>query len=88
MGIKSTRDITRQEAIDRILLIDRLALMKDYEELDQRTGEYDHNNIKDFIESYVGNHSEHELDQWTDRMLELKMDEPFFRESIFYNYMI
>jgi hypothetical protein len=34
------------------------------------------------------NTNEGELSKWTDKMLEDKMDEPFYRFSMFDNYLI
>lgn len=53
------------------------------------TGEYDHNCLLSFIKeySYRGYSREH-LEKWTDNMLSDKVDEPFFRHSIFDNYWV
>ena len=88
MGIQSTRDITRQEAIDRILKIDSLLEEKDYRGMARHTLENDHC-LQEFVDECGGyGHFDGYLDKWTDRMIEDKMDQPFFRHSMFDNYLV
>lgn len=86
MGIKSTVDITRQQAIDRIREIGRFVIDKDYQAVDKETFEPDH-----CVSTFVDTNSGLDLtgiEKWSDKMLEDRMDQPFFRYSMFDNYLI
>ena len=88
MGIHSTRKISRKDAINRILFINDCCLEKDYLGLEQKTFEHESGiNLKQFVDSYseidVSN-----IDRWTNYMLEEVIDLPFFRNSMFDNYVI
>lgn len=85
MGIKSTRDITRATAIDRIYEITSIILRKDYRELEAKTHDPDYD-LKEFIDS--GIQYPYVIDKYTNRMLEDIMDCPFYRFSMFDNYCI
>ena len=87
MGIKSTVRILRNDAIERIKNVDYLILKKRYRDLEECTSEHDYD-IRNYVDSYNVNYSDVDLTQWTDTMLEDKMDEPFYRYSMFNNYLI
>lgn len=87
MGIQSTMYISRETAIDRILKIAEIKSAKDYREMEKVTGEdYSVSEFIDDGESF--NVDKDTLERWTDEMLTDKMDESFFRLSIFDNYLI
>ena len=89
MSIKSTKYVTRAWAMDRIKCIDRLASNKRYRDLEHETRESDASDgLYDFVESYEPMIDVENLEQWTDEMLGAKLDQPFFRESIFDNYIV
>lgn len=83
MSIKSTRTITRETAISRINEILSLVNDQDYQEIESVTSESDYN-IFDFVnKGYYFN-----VSKWTNQMLEDQMDLPFYRFSMFENYII
>ena len=92
MGIRSTVEITREKAIDRIIEIDNLALHKKYSLLEEITFEPDfcvENFIEKFHQKLSVNSSKIDLlTEYTDEMLEAIMDKPFYRYSMFDNYFI
>ena len=85
MSIKSTKEVTRDWAIERIKLIYDICNRQEYRELEavSREGDY---SIQEVI--YRNHFYISSIDSWTNTMLEDKLDEPFFRESIFDNYII
>lgn len=88
MGIKTTINVTRGNAIARLLQIDTLILDKNYRALQNITCEPD-----DFFSEYVNTSvplsvDEEALMKWTDTMLADKLDEPLYRFSMFENYLI
>lgn len=85
MSAQSTVVITRSEAIDRILMVHALATEYEYRELEKITYETDAD-ICDFIDNYSVN-IEH-LSKWTNKMLIICMDKPFFRKSKLENYIV
>ena len=87
MGIKSTVRILRNDAIERIKEVDYLIFKKKYRDLEECTSEHDYD-IRNYVDRYNVNYSDVDLTQWTDTMLEDKMDEPFYRYSMFNNYLI
>ena len=87
MGIQSTQDVSRAEAINRIYEIDELILNKKYKDLEDTTGEHDIN-LESFVNSECDLIRDKDLSNWTDTMLEDKIDEPFYRYSMFDNYAI
>ena len=92
MGIQSTMDITREEAIVRIIKIDHLALYKKYSSLEETTFEPDFS-VENFVEKYhqmlsINSFKIDLLTEYTDEMLEKIMDKPFYRYSMFDNYLI
>lgn len=90
MGIQSTQDITRASCIERIMKVDYLLFHKKYRKLEQMTSEYDEK-VEDFVNTarpLMLDCQDLDLEDWTDTMLEDKMDEPFYRFSMFDNYLI
>ena len=89
MGIQSTRYITRQDAIDRIVCVASLIIIKDYLELEGITFEEgnDYYTLSEFVENWEPINLI-EVYKWTDEMLEDYMDNPFFRHSMFNNYFV
>jgi len=87
MGIRSTKYLSREDMIERIKEIDYLILKKRYRDLENCTSEYDYN-LRDYVDNYDIMGCDIDLTQWTDTMLEDKMDEPFYRFSMFDNYLI
>jgi len=85
MSIKSTKEVTRDWAIQRIELIYDICNRQEYRELEAISYESDYS-IQDFI--YQNHFYISGIDSWTNNMLEDKLDEPFFRESIFDNYAV
>ena len=86
MSIKTTRDITRAEAIERIKSIASLHSEKHYLEIDCLSFETNYD-IQDFVDGDLP-YDVFNIEKWTDKMLENVMDEPFFRHSLFDNYLI
>ena len=84
MGIQSTMDITRAQALERIEQKDRLALMAEFMEIEGTTNET--HGLQDFVYNYRQDHIN--LHKYTDTMLEDIMDLPFYRYSMFDNYKI
>lgn len=86
MGIQSTRYIKREEAIERIIEVTILIFRKNYRKLEQVSFEPD-KNIKEFIDNWEPIDIRN-IDSWTNEMLADYMDNPFFRRSMFDNYLI
>ena len=87
MSIQSTAYITREDAINRIAYIASLLTTKNYEELKSSSFEGGCYSLSDFVEDWEPSDVEN-LENWTDVMLEVYMDNPFFRHSMFNNYLI
>ena len=87
MGIESTVDITRESAISRIKKISSLFNEKNYLAISEQGFEPDYIDMQRFVDAFKGVDVEN-INQWTDRMLESRMDCPFFRYSMFENYLI
>lgn len=88
MGIKSTSYVTRESAISRILEVDGLLCQKHYRALEATTSEHNYD-LEAFVDSTEPLNVTHGcLSRWTDTMLEDKLDEPFYRWSMFDNYYI
>lgn len=87
MGIQSTTYITREVAMERIKEVDYLIFKKKYRALEECASEHDYN-LKDYVDTYSIDYTDVDLFDWTDRMLEDKMDEPYYRYSMFDNYLI
>lgn len=84
MGIQSTRDISRQDAIDRIEKIINLVKNKNYREIENVSNETDYN-VQSFVDKVI---IDDNIDNWTNKMLEDVIDCPFFRYSMFDNYNV
>jgi hypothetical protein len=88
MGIRSTQYVSREQAIERIVLIDSLATEKRYRTLESETFDTDHD-LNEFVDEYVPqSYTADMLEEWTNTMLTDKLDKPFFRTTMFDNYLI
>lgn len=86
MSIKTTLDIKREDAIERINKITALILCKNYREIEELSYEpYYH--VQHFVDSGV-TYDISNIEKWTNRMLEDVMDRPFYRYSMFDNYYV
>ena len=86
MSIKTTRDITRKFAINRIKHIGNLIKERDFHALELETYEP----VCD-IEDFVSRNFEFDfdrVDRWTNDMIEQLIDSPFFRYSHCENYNV
>ena len=95
MSIKSTQDITRQNAINRIIEISSLAKDRNFYELEKITNESGGDtSFSNFIHEHNWNNSFYDysdtdtLNKFTNATLEDIMDSPFYRFSMFENYII
>lgn len=86
MGIQSTQNISRHKAIARIIRIYMAIESKDYRELEVMSFEPDYD-IQEFVDGGIKIDISN-IEKWTDTMIADKMDEPFFRYSMFDNYLI
>lgn len=86
MSIQSTKDVTRNWATERIRLIYDLASRKEYRDLEMVSFETDCD-LQSFVDSFIP-FDISIIEKWTNKMIERKLDEPFFRESIFDNYFV
>lgn len=88
MGIKSTCYLDRSVIIDRIIKIDKYLANKMFRKIEDTTCESD-NNLELFVKNETPlNTTKELLEQWTDTMLTDKLDEPFYRFSMFDNYLV
>jgi len=86
MSIKSTSYIKRDDAISRIQKIYNIIEEKKYKDLESITFEEDYN-LANFVDNFsLFNISN--IDKWTNKMLSDKIDDPFFRYSMFDNYIV
>jgi len=86
MSIYTTQHITREQAIRRIMEIAESVILKHYRDIELATNEHDYN-IAEFVnEGFDFNISD--VENWSNEILSDKMDEPFYRYSIFDNYLI
>uniref|UniRef100_A0A6H1ZDD5 Uncharacterized protein n=1 Tax=viral metagenome TaxID=1070528 RepID=A0A6H1ZDD5_9ZZZZ len=86
MGVQSTRHITRECAKSRIKEISILFQEKNYRKIEEQTYE----SIVD-LQEFVDNWNLvdiSKIENWTDKMLGNFIDKPFFRHSMFDNYLI
>ena len=86
MSCKSTKTVSRSWAIARITKVEALAKAKNYRELERHVSE-----TMESLPLFVDGHKALDvanLENWTDSMLGDKLDEPFFRESFFDNYLV
>lgn len=89
MGIKSTQEISRENAIDRIKKIYDLVQESDYQAIQETTNE-DGDSVQEFVLKYRNSSliDIENIDKFTNEMLEDIMDRPFFRYSMFDNYFV
>ena len=83
VSIQTTKYITRQSAIDRIRKISRMIVEMRYLDIESCSLEYEEE--ADEVAHVKGVEN---IEQWTNGMLEDQMGLPFYRESIFDNYLI
>lgn len=96
MGIESTREISRENTIERISSIINLIEEADWVELYKIAEDEDGNFKEDFVNEYNDIHKDYiynndifkSLDKWPNKYLEDFMDKMGVRYSIFENYMI
>jgi hypothetical protein len=92
MGIQSTQDVTREQVIRRLKEVAPVIISRDYRELESLGGSEDRSvegMINDDDEQVLARRIMREdLLMWTDSMLENVMDSPFYRFSLFDNYLI
>lgn len=91
MGIKSTRDISREFAISRIRQIAQIIASSHYLNLEAAGHELIHpNSIIDAPDeqALAAKIIKADFSSWTDQMLEDIIDRPFYRISMFDNYLI
>jgi hypothetical protein len=97
MGIKSTREITRESAIERISKIIKMINEAEWVDLhDSMYGIEDHDFLDNFVNEYNDIDKEYNannkvfksIDKWPNKMLEEFMDKRGIRYSIFENYII
>ena len=94
MGIRSTRSITRQEAIDRITAILHYVECDDWHNIERTSeeGAMPSTNIWELADNlsewipYL--HTVPNIKKWTNTMLETVMDCPYIRFSLLDNYQI
>jgi hypothetical protein len=88
MSIKSTREISRDTAIRRILKMDALIIDKNYREIESEAFEAD-SDITTLVNGAEPlNVDEEALEKWTDTMLGDQIDYPLYRFSMFDNYLV
>jgi hypothetical protein len=87
MSIKSTREISKDMAISRILKIDTLIIENNYREIESAT--FEDSEISFLVDKTEPlNVDEKTLNMWTDTMLGDRMDYPLYRFSMFDNYLV
>ena len=91
MGIKSTMDVSRSRAIERILFIAPLILSKNYLELEKECYEPDYD-LSDFVND-AENYQEAStligsVETYTNDMIEDILESGFYRFSMFDNYIV
>ena len=86
MGIQSTKRVSREWAIRRLKEIQSLALAKNYRAVQANSSESEED-VEEFVNTYAPLDLEH-VENWTDGMITKRLDLPFFRESLFDNYLI
>lgn len=87
MSIKSTSDISRNQAIERIRFIYALAVDRNYRAIAAFSFEPNYR-VSDFVETIDEIVDIDNLDSFTNKMLEGIVDTPFFRKSMFDNYIV
>jgi len=86
MGVQSTAYITREHAIDRITDMAEMFIHRDYRKIQAESFDPDIG-VQEFVDSWEPIDTDN-LENWTDEMLGDYMDNPFFRHSMFNNYLI
>lgn len=86
MGIQSTKRVSREWAIRRLKEIQSLALAKNYRAVQVNSSESEED-VEEFVNTYTPLDLEY-VENWTDGMITKRLDLPFFRESLFDNYLI
>lgn len=88
MGTHSTKRVSRAFAIARIRWIDSSAINRDYRALELSTSENDSDGLtmQEFVDTYSG--IDTNIEEWSNKMLEDKLNERFFRETMFDNYLV
>lgn len=86
MGIRSTQYISRENAIERIKTVASLILDQNYVALEVISFDPEEN-IRSVVDSGIDFDIDN-IEKWTDTMLADKLDEPFFRFSMFDNYLV
>ena len=86
MSIRSTKFISRDVATERILLVSEKVVNMDYKGLEEISYDPEYS-IESFIDSFVS-YSDVAIEKFTNSMLEDILDRPFFRFSMFDNYII
>ncbi len=87
MSIKTTVYITRKQAITRILFVWNHIIDEHYTEVKKTS--FEDLNIWDTLYNYYKEEKDiRNCFNWTNRMLEEQMDKPYFRYSMFENYII
>lgn len=91
MSIQTTLNISRENAISRLLLVANLVSSRDYLELESNSSEDAPAHIfvdDDDSQAIAQKLLNSDLSKWTNNMLENVLDKPFFRLSMFDNYII
>lgn len=83
MGVKSTMQISRKDAINRITEIQELFASNNFQAVESITYETEYN-IREFFNSVML----FDISKWTNSMLADLLETPFFRFSMFDNYMV
>ena len=87
MGVQSTQNISREDAIERILLIHSLIIRKKYRTLEDNTFEHDYN-LEEYVNAYDKSINISDIEEYTDTMIVALMNSPYIRYSMFDNYTI
>lgn len=93
MGVKSTRDITRDQAIERITDIIKLYEESNWNEIKNQTSETEEMygiSMPAYVSGVVNtaNKIGVVVDNWTNEQLSFVMDLEFYRYSAFDNYIV
>lgn len=87
MGIRTTREISRKTAINRVSFIVKIVEGKDFRAIERHSHEADHD-ISLFVHNFVRPGFFEVIEKWTNEMLEEVIDQPFYRFSMFDNYTV
>lgn len=86
MKVESTKEITREEAINRIKFIVNRAEARNFRAIEDST--YETESIRNFVRNYTRPEFFDDIEHWTNGMLGEIMDQPFYRRSQFNNYSV